>query len=610
MATQPYAGLRHDAVLYLAQALRSIRPEQFDHDLFFAFGSQDRYSVYPLLFGHLFQLAEVWPLQPLILGLCHAAFMAGIWQLLPSQLGPRQRWLALAALALLRPLYGGMSIVGYCEPFLTARSLAEPMALWSIVSFQKNRLAIAGLLILIGASVHPLMSAPVALCLWLMLCARDRRWLVLLPLGAAAIATLAWLGRPPFDALLNQYPDDWWKLVKQANDQVLVRNWSASDWASIAIDFALVAGATRQLYRPGQRAPVLALLAGISALLALSVVGSQLYRNELITQLQPWRGLWAVRALAVALTPALLLSIARKGPAGLATACSLACVITMANLHWDATWVGMLWPALHFWIWRTNQPVRPFMLRLSTAISLAALLAIGLFDYFGLRAIPIDDATYMDFSSVGIALITLPMYVLAALAWLWRIQWRTGTERPGPGFAYGVPALAVVILMTGSLLWDRRPPMIRYLESHLQQPHPFEAFVPPGTEVYWDNNLAAAWFILKRPSYFSPPQGAGLLFNEATAHEWARRSNVVKPVIQRRLSCEMFTILLPKLPEGTPPCLSLSEDEVLGICKAAPSLQFVVSAELYERKPLAVWDVPEGREPYKTQYLYACSSFR
>ena len=128
--------------------------------------------------------------------------------------------------------------------------------------------------------------------------------------------------------------------------------------------------------------------------------------------------------------------------------------------------------------------------------------------------------------------------------------------------------------------------------------------------VYWDNSLAATWFILKRPSYFSAPQGAGLLFNEGTAHAWARRSKTLDPITQRRLSCEMFTILLPKLPEGTPPCLSLSEDEVLGACRAAPELQFVVSAELYARKPLATWEVPEGREPFKTEYLYACSSFR
>jgi len=608
MLTQPYSGLRHDAVLYLAQAMKVSRPEQFDIDLFFAFGSQDRYSVYSLIFGPIFKYAEVWPAQAIVLGLCHTAFLAALWRLLPSHLGLRQRWLCMAAVALLRPLYGGLSIVGYCEPFLTARSVAEPLALWAIVCFQQRRLWPAWLLMLLAVAVHPLMSIPAALCLWLMSCARDRRWLVLLPLVAGFVALLALLGKPPFDALLKQYPDAWWKLVA-TNDQVLIRNWGSNDWAAITIDFAVLIGAQAS-YRPHQRSLIPAVLIGCGALLALTVVGSQFYRNELITQMQLWRGLWIVRALAVALTPAVLLAIARKGLTGPATACSVACVMSMANLHWGAAWIGMIWPALHLWIWRTNSSVSPFMLRASIAASVLSLLAIGFIDYFHVRSIPIDDATFLDFSSVGIALIVSPLLALAVLVWLWRAHWRGKFSFARSGMAYGVPAMAILLVLTGSLLWDRRPPMIQYLESHLHSPHPFEAFVPANAAVYWDNSLAAAWFILKRPSYFSPAQGAGVLFSEATAHAWEQRLKAFSAIGQRRTSCEMFTILLSKLPEGTPPCLSLPEYDVEAACRSAPTLQFLVSSELYSRKPLAIWEVPQGREPFKTQYLYACSSFR
>jgi hypothetical protein len=193
---------------------------------------------------------------------------------------------------------------------------------------------------------------------------------------------------------------------------------------------------------------------------------------------------------------------------------------------------------------------------------------------------------------------------------LWREHWRIAAVFSRSLFAYGVPVSAIVVLLTGTLLWDRRPPMVRYLESHLHQPHPFEAFVPPGASVYWDNSLAAAWFLLKRPSYFSPAQGAGVLFSEATANAWEQRLDAFHPIAQRRTSCEMFTILLNGVPDGTPPCLSLPEYEVEAVCRRAPDLQFVVSADSYSRKPLATWEVPEGREPFKTEYLYACSSFR
>jgi fumarate reductase subunit C len=282
----------------------------------------------------------------------------------------------------------------------------------------------------------------------------------------------------------------------------------------------------------------------------------------------------------------------------------------MANLHWDATWIGMAWPALHLWIWRTRQHVSPFMLRASTAASVISLLIIGIADYIHVRALPTGDTIFLDFSSAGIALVVSPLLALAFLAWLWRAHWRTHVTSVRSVMAYGLPASAVALALTGILLWDRRPPMTRYLESHLHSPHPFEAFVPANAVVYWDNGLDAAWFMLKRQSYFSPAQGAGLLFNEATAHAWDKRNAAFRALGNRRASCELFTMLLGKVPEGTPPCHSMQEYEAQAICRQAPTLQFLVSAKPYSRMPLAVWEVPEDQGPMKTQYLYACDSFR
>lgn len=609
MLTQPYSGLRHDAILYLAQAMRWSRPEQFSQDLFFAFGSQDRYSIYSLILGPILAHAELWIVQPVIIWLCRAAFLAAIWWLLPAQLSLRQRWLCMAALVLIRPLYGGLSIFCYNESFLTARTLAEPLALWSIVCFHRQgRIWTAWLLMLLATLMHPLMSVAALVWLWLLCCARDRRWLILLPLGLGAVVALALAGKPPFDGLLRQYPDDWWKIAG-ASFQVFLKNWGSNDWAAITVDFAILIGAWH-LYRPPHRILVPTLVIGTVALVILAVLGSHLYRNVLITQLQLWRGLWLVRAVSVALTPALLIAIARRGPAGLATACSLACVISMANLHWEQTWVGMLWPALHLWIWRTRRHVSATMLRASTATSMISLLAIGVADYIHVRGLPTGDTIFLNFSSLGIALVVSPLLALACLAWLWRAHWRVQAPALRSAMAYGLPASTVALVLTGALLWDRRPPITRYLESHLHSPHPFEAFVPTNAAVYWDNGLDAAWFILKRESYFSPAQGAGLLFNETTAHAWTKRNEAFRDTGKRRASCELFTMLLGKLQDGEPPCYSLPEYEAEAICRKATTLQFLVATNLYSRKPLAVWDVPGDQGVFKTQYLYACSSFR
>ena len=51
----PYRGVRHDAILYLAQALARLNPRWAAGDFYFAFGSQDRYS--------LISLPRAWLLQ-------------------------------------------------------------------------------------------------------------------------------------------------------------------------------------------------------------------------------------------------------------------------------------------------------------------------------------------------------------------------------------------------------------------------------------------------------------------------------------------------------------------------------------------------------------------
>ena len=41
----PYNGIRHDGMLYVAQALKHVDPVIFNGDLFFKFGSQDSFSA-------------------------------------------------------------------------------------------------------------------------------------------------------------------------------------------------------------------------------------------------------------------------------------------------------------------------------------------------------------------------------------------------------------------------------------------------------------------------------------------------------------------------------------------------------------------------------------
>lgn len=611
LLTQPYVGLRHDAILYLAQALKVSRPTQFEPDLFFASGSQDSLSIYSLIFGGIFKYLDVWPTQPIIIVSAHAAFLAALWRLLPARLTPRERWLGMAALALLRPAYGGLSIFCFAEPFLTARTLAEPLALWALVAGINSQHARAWLLVLVAAALHPLMALPAALTLWLLAIAHDRRWLSLLLL-ALPLAGLVWCKVAPFDALLKTYPDWWWRDINDVNEQVLVGQWVASDWASIATDMLVLAGAQWLLYRPkaSPRAKALlgALLAACLGLVALAVLGTEILHNELLTQLQLWRGLWLVRALAVALTPAVLIALWRDGPLGPATAASVAVVLGLANLHWPTTWPSLGWPLLHLCLWRRKQPVSATFLRLSLLTSAIALLAVGGADLFDILALPADNANSLNYSVLGMALVTMALPILALLAWAMDASGR------GPTAGRHCPELtalaALCLLMAGAFEWDRRTPFMHFLESHLHSRHPFEALIPEQAQVYWDESLAATWFVAKRPSYFARAQGAGLLFNEGTAIEFARRRKIFQPLMDRRGTCQTLNIILGKLPADSADCDSLDEKEVTKICTAAPDLAYIVSSTRFSTPAIATWRVPNDPGAHATLNLYGCASFR
>ena len=55
----PYGGLRHDGLLYAGQAMAHLRPDVFGRDLFFAYGSQDDYTIFGQVYAAAVKIGEV-----------------------------------------------------------------------------------------------------------------------------------------------------------------------------------------------------------------------------------------------------------------------------------------------------------------------------------------------------------------------------------------------------------------------------------------------------------------------------------------------------------------------------------------------------------------------
>ena len=175
-----------------------------------------------------------------VLAACHLLFLLGVWKLTEAWTSRPLRWGMLAFAAAMPHTYGGLGEFGYAEPFLTARSVAEPLALLALWQLMRGRLAAAIGLAVAGAAFHPLIVVPVLVVGWVMLVMRRRSWawlggvLVVVPLLAVA-------GVPPFPNLLHAFDPRWLDVVRSVNPQVFAASYTRLDWAPLVFDaFILV----------------------------------------------------------------------------------------------------------------------------------------------------------------------------------------------------------------------------------------------------------------------------------------------------------------------------------------------------------------------------------
>jgi hypothetical protein len=105
--------------------------------------------------------------------------------------------------------------------------------------------------------------------------------------------------------------------------------------------------------------------------------------------------------------------------------------------------------------------------------------------------------------------------------------------------------------------------------------------IPPASNVFVapsHNSAAFAWFSLRRPSYLSVDQSAGVVFSRATAMEIVRRSQVLLPVLDpnwRLRSNGRGTRVNDAVQRGSRP---LTEERLVSVC-SDPQLGFVVATE-------------------------------
>jgi len=331
-------------------------------------------------------------------------------------------------------------------------------------------------------------------------------------------------------------------------------------------------------------------LAVTAAALALSILGADVLRLVLVTQLQLWRVLWLASAIALLVAPLVVPTLWRGGDAARIALVAMLCAFLLSDERFAlssalAAGVALLLTERV----RDGSPVlRPILLGLSALLALSLL--INLASSVIVARAGIDQSAVPDWmrrlravSGTGV----LPVVALCAAGW--------AAARAAPA-ALGAAVVASLALAA----WFGSAALPSWLQSPYSQPMQ-EAFaswrdrIPRGTEVLWFTSPVAAWVLLDRPSYVSVQQRASSLFSRDAAMVLRDRVAAVPEFLQ---------------PADPRPWLPGTGEERDGqgtlaeVCGATQA-RFVVSRKDLHQLPVAVSDpaLPPALRGWK---LYAC----
>jgi hypothetical protein len=579
-----YGGFTHDATIYALQGLRVLDPASFAGDLFFLHGAQDSYTVFPRLYALLIGIFGVGNAAMVVTVAGQAAFFAAAAALVVRLPAGLARWWSLALLAALSGYYGGVGVFRLAEPFATARTLAEPLVLAALACTLASRHFAASAMFAAAAVLHPLVAAPgiAAVMLWHAVARPRVLWLIPVFGGLIPAIAIVWPG------VALRFDPPWLAAVLERSPHLFVAQWPIADWARLLWGLCVVWLAARFLESPVRRLVVAIAVIGVTGVAASWIAVDQL-DNALVAGLQLWRTHWLLHFFAIVLVPVAAAGLWRSGNAARAAAACLAvsCCFGRAELPAAgllAVLAVILDAAERRWPHRMGETTLRLLL-----LSIACAASVGLVfevqsrlpsSYGAMRSSSWTDYVHAAASVGGL----LP---LAALLWL--ASWSRFTV-----FAVCSAAAAFVLSMAA---WDARVPWSRFIEEASAHANPFRDAVAPGAVVFWPGPHGRVWLVLGRQSWFSVDQGAGIVFNRATAIEYARRKLASSELQSAIENCAMA---------GHPAC-RIDARPGRELCERRDAPDYLVLNARIDGHAAIEWHLPAEIGPDRQSlFLYSC----
>lgn len=587
-------GIDHDAALYLGTGLLRQSPDIFSQDLFFSYGSQGDYTLFPWLLGHLLTWFKPVPLFQWggFLGLL---FFAGTsWYCISNLLGRRWRYVAWLGVICLPSCYGQITIFSYAEPFLTPRPFAEGFGLLAIAFLASGRYKTSAVSLLAAVMFHPLQAVGAALIAlpWLVL--RDRRWLHLFWLAIPPLLAGIY-GVHPFDGMFRSLDSYWYGELDNLHQHLFITRWSQQNFQLVLFDFCILISAWR-VWKNGFGAWCLAAGIGLAVGLAANLVLVDWLRLILPTGLQLWRVHWLAHWFAMAALALILVRI-WKNDVTHALSLALASVFVLAQHDW--IWLVFIalyfsWPRLHARI--------QFRIRcLLAAIFTTALIMLFIYQValawvaFGVQQYR-WDAYPFDQKIIAIPLVALGISLLFTHIWQrtkLRAHWLL------------VVGLLLPSLSASAVRWDSRSPMRRAYESIAGGSDVFHAHLPLNAKIFWDGgNIVQTWLVLGRADYYDPQQLSGIAFQRGTIVEARKRINKLTPLFDSLDTCNARPLI-----EAANPC-TIPASEVAEVCSPTGTQppDYLILSHPLSISASGTWTPidPENGLPLVRYFLYSC----
>ncbi len=569
-----YQGFARDGELYAVQASARLNPA-LGADVYLANTSQDRYSVFSLLYASLIGVLGLQHAALLLFVLCTAGFLAAAWALAREVSSTDAAWLAVAMLISTTGFYGAYAIFHYSESYLTARSLGEALVVAALAAHFHGWRVLGLLTAVLALVVHPLMALPgllLLICLWLPIpkAAMGAAAGLLATLAVALIATYA----PAPARLLTVIDPSWLEVVRERSHFLFLNSWAWSDWelhlrpllcltlSAIVIDDQRV-----------RRLCVGALLVG-GAGLGVALIAGAIGPVAILLQGQAWRWFWVTGFVSVLLLGPTALRMWRDAKCG--PMCVTLLIAGWTFVPVDGT--ALIALALGLWSLRRRIEDQTGKYLRWAGFALIAIIVAWVFatswPLFTSVVVGKAQESWVIDRLRGVLGSKISAVLFFALFWHWIRSQRSPR------------AATVISVLLAASLAVILPGTFRQLATvgtpaEIAEFAEWRTAIPPASNVLVvpaKNSASFVWFTLGKPSYLSVDQSAGVVFSRATALEIRRRAEVLAPImepdfrIRSQMAQEARGI---KLEDQTRPLTLQSLAQICG----DPLLGFVIAKE-------------------------------